>query len=86
MTDYCRMTGELCEDVKRIIAIPAADVEPVVHGRWITLHGRGRSDNQCFVPKYFWCDQCKSTSESRRKFCPECGAKMDKEEDSGNEL
>lgn len=60
--------------------IPAADVETVRHGRWITLHGRGRSDNQCFVPKYFWCDQCKFTSESRRKYCPECGAKMDKEE------
>lgn len=35
MTDYCRKTGELCEDVKRIIVIPAADVEP--KRKWIPV-------------------------------------------------
>ena len=75
------------ETVQRCIEamsrVPAADVEPVIHGKWITLHGRGRSDNQCYVPKYFWCDQCKFTSESRRKYCPNCGAKMTEEENNG---
>ena len=56
----------------QIIAIPAADVAPVRHGRWINKQGG------------FWeiatCDQCGGrypTVGITPNFCPNCGAKMD---------
>lgn len=48
----------------------AADVAPVVHGRWIWNSIKG-----CFT-----CDQCGQISVSKRNFCHNCGAKMDKED------
>lgn len=67
-------------------SIPAADVAPVVHGRWqsyesaryVGADGKGN-------PKYrniriYYCSQCGHCSIIRSKGCPSCGAKMDKEE------
>lgn len=67
--------------------IPAADVAPVVHGRWLNFY------NDFTVAE---CDQCASQFEVTfdceangalwngfkqfYKYCPNCGAKMDKEE------
>lgn len=48
-------------------AQPAADVRPVVRGRWIRLSG-------CDM-----CDQCGYSTgkhEQWRNFCPNCGADM----------
>ena len=50
---------------------PAADVEPVRHGRWVNTH----SDSEfvqcslCKYPVYLMWDQT--------NYCPNCGAKMD---------
>jgi len=58
-------------------SIPAADVAPVVHGRWIekTAHDRRQ---------YFECSNCGKQENKhtaiRGGFCWNCGAKMDKEE------
>ena len=57
----------------KIKAIPAADVEPMKHGRWENIGGDE------------WCCNCcgyVKTTESRNdrpayKFCPDCGARMD---------
>lgn len=62
---YCR------EIIKNV---PAADVAPVRHGRWIeTGYACGENEYQC--------SECKETewrtSASRLKYCPFCGAKMD---------
>ena len=62
--------------VEDIEAIPAADVAPVVHGRWV--HGE-------HYPSY--CSICGEVSpmdcEGERfydsNYCPNCGAKMDEE-------
>lgn len=90
-TEICGQMGEPCDEVKRIRAIPAADVEPVRHGRWIN-----DSDN---IPH---CSECEAIALQRHKLylserifevpfvlskrCPECGAKMlpepPKEEDN----
>ena len=56
-----------------IKAAPAADVAPVVHGRWIA-DGDG----------YNWTYNCSICAwkdgypfNERHNFCPNCGAKMD---------
>ena len=48
--------------------IPAADVAPVVHGRWENFRGKPR------------CSQCKAVWPEdyfEHNCCPRCGAKMD---------
>lgn len=60
--------------------VDAADVEPVRHGLWIPIHELRPDGYPLSVPTCFWCDQCKYSSESPRKFCPNCGAKMDRED------
>lgn len=62
--------------------IPAADVAPVVHGRWIRPHWK--NSNYCCD-----CSECGGEAMHREyhwdkngiyPICPNCGAKMDKEE------
>lgn len=60
------------EIVRIIESMPAADVEPVRHGKWIG-------------DIYPYCSVCGETSDycdgthKRSKRCPNCGAKMDVE-------
>ena len=59
------------DDIK---AIPTADVAPVVHGKWRIggVHPNGVIGN--------WkCSVCGGTGLSDSNFCPNCGAKMDLE-------
>ena len=50
-----------------IINAPAADVAPVVHGKWV-FGGDG-----CVI-----CSNCnqEESNDNHRKYCPNCGAKM----------
>lgn len=78
-----------CGDYALIQNIPAADVEPVRHGRWIPgevvyskydggrLIARYYDQWTCSVCNYVINDQHYSRISYKR--CPECGAKMDKE-------
>lgn len=70
-------------DAKRVISeMPAADVAPVVHGKWIIGTGDDEFDVKC--PKCGWDDifevagiaAVKRISEPMH-YCPNCGAKMD---------
>lgn len=56
-------------------SIPAADVAPVVHGRWISVAGkRDRICSRCLHNEpYKNADDNADVFE----FCPHCGAKMD---------
>lgn len=59
--------------VSAIINAPAADVAPVVHGRWISKNPHGYEwtfvcSNCCYVDGYPFND--------RHNYCPNCGAKM----------
>lgn len=60
---------------KRVSAIPAADVAPVVHGRWEWL-GPNRLVTDCMCGT---CSACKVRSKYivNTMLCPNCGAKMD---------
>ena len=55
---------------------PTIDAEPVKHGKWKYYN---YSDiNNPYVGLYE-CTVCKQHEYSVRKYCPNCGAKMDKE-------
>ena len=49
--------------------LPAADVAPVVHGRWDI--SKGPLGDMCK------CSACGSLPSLPTKFCPYCGARMD---------
>jgi len=81
LCEGCDFNGECfesCNKVKRILKIPAADVEEVRHGEWkLNMDG------------YISCSECECEPyrESRTidfdhlwKRCPNCGAKMDGKE------
>lgn len=63
-------------------SIPAADVKPVVHGRWeydlptINTYGQLR----CSICNWWTLDPSVDLSYS---YCPNCGAKMDGGAESG---
>ena len=63
--------------------IPAADVAPVVHGRWEWL-GPNRLVTNCM---YGTCSACKVRSKCivNTMLCPNCGAKMDGERKDGRD-
>ena len=55
-----------------ILNIPAADVAEVRHGRWLCVD----TDTE----QFFLCNRCKKKEYWESNYCPNCGAKMDKEE------
>ena len=62
-----------CEyDTKLIDEIPAADVAPVVHGRWIMHDDEFGLTCECSV--------CHIETMGDGNYCPNCGAKMDLED------
>ena len=50
---------------------PAADVRPVVRGKW-TLFGR-----RGIYGVMYECSACHAKYDGRTNFCPNCGAQMD---------
>lgn len=46
-------------------SVPAADVEPVRHGRWIDCSNG------------WMCSECEQDNTYDKPYCPNCGAKMD---------
>lgn len=53
----------------RLFQIPAADVAPVVHGRWIPFHSEAAGDIQ-------YCSACDVGCTWKPNYCPNCGADM----------
>lgn len=71
--EVCRCNKEKCDKSKcPVWNAPAADVAPVVHGKWIHLSGC----DVCSV-----CNYKTGKHEVGRNFCPECGAKLDLEDE-----
>ena len=52
--------------------IPAADVAPVRHGRWVTHYRSGTT-----VAKGYVSTCCDMWNNRKSDFCPNCGARMD---------
>lgn len=74
--DITAETGAL-ETQRRVQALPAADVVPVVHAKWEHTHTSESYFNECWR-----CSACgfDDTEGFVFEFCPHCGAKMDLEE------
>lgn len=67
-----RHTGLAICIASEIADIPAADVAPVVHGRWISY-----LDGDHIMPnRYYRCSRCGRVESRRQPYC-HCGAKMD---------
>lgn len=68
----------------KIKSMPAADVAPVVHGRWVirdieTISQRGRK----IKSRLLICSRCeRSNGRAPKPYCPHCGAKMDLKNES----
>lgn len=62
---------------------PTIDAEPVRHGRWLynsyptVWYGHGE-------PPEWVCSECEERAYNTYDYCPNCGAKMDGEEDDEN--
>ena len=54
--------------------LPAADVVPVVHGRWLCVD----TDTE----QFFLCNRCKKKEFWESNYCPNCGARMDGDDDA----
>lgn len=65
--------GKGLEPSQYMEIIPAADVAPVRHGRWLCVD----TDTE----QFFLCNRCKKKEYWESNYCPNCGAKMD----GGNE-
>ena len=67
------------EPTQYIEQIPAADVAPVVHGKWV------KDENSCHYDYYltyfdFNCSICGEIENDQHglpNYCPNCGAKME---------
>lgn len=52
---------------------PTIDAVPVRHGRWVDA----TRDDPC----YYCCSECGKLMDFEENYCPNCGARMDKEID-----
>lgn len=67
-----RHTGLAICIASEIADIPAADVAPVVHARWVSF-----LDGDHIMPeRYYRCSRCGRVESRRQPYC-HCGAKMD---------
>ena len=69
--------------VDKIKSIPAADVAPVVHGRWTIAEDDyyGLNIVKCSVCHEEWCfEERDDVFDLNYHYCPNCGTKMDKED------
>lgn len=85
--DWCR-SCVINSVLEKVRGIPAADVIPVVHGRWIGIDSSfWKPTHSSDIPvfrKTYRCSECGRRTAIAENYCPNCGAKMDKE--ATNEL
>lgn len=69
--------------LEKIESIPAADVQPVVHGRWVQIGGK-YSRHKTIDRRILTCSVCSNAlsmegvnaGRGDANFCPNCGADM----------
>ncbi len=69
----CLMNGA----AKSIInEIPAADVRPVVKGKWVRRTFASTERGGWKKKVFYCCSNCETTWDAPTNFCPNCGAEM----------
>lgn len=70
-TDCLRSNCDECAVRKRLKGVPAADVKPVVRGKWrralYFIHLDGLN---------YRCSECLGIADTMSNYCPNCGADM----------
>lgn len=67
--------------IHMIYHAPAADVVPVVHGRWIVEREK---DTFGYIV-HLKCSICEKRNSNGTLYCPNCGARMDLESEGKDE-
>lgn len=94
MTEYVSKDDffiNMCKQIKNpsikswigaiISEIPAADVAPVKHGKWVGYQTNSfKNSSEGLKRKFYRCSICHTANAICAKYCPNCGAKMDEEE------
>lgn len=70
--------GCLASSIESIKNIPAADVAPVVHARWMPFHSDVAGDIQ-------YCPACGVRFGAKTDYCPHCDARMNGSDDADAE-
>lgn len=72
--DYYDLGEYLTTQIRGMLMdVPSADVAPVRHGRWVVIDAE--------EPRRYGCSECKRLSWHMENYCPNCGARMDGEDD-----
>ena len=87
---YADAYNDLADDFENF---PAADVEPVRYGRWEGyIHSRYCGIDEHHEPIYrdvtvYYCSnpKCRRKTVIKENFCPNCGAKMDLEDETNDD-
>ena len=61
---------------RALVKEPATDVFPIIHGKWERIIP---SKNAAKWSTKVACSVCRASGYERFNYCPNCGAKMDKE-------
>lgn len=83
-----RTSGDYAAAFSEIRKLPAADAEPVWRGRWISLTDCSNAGVYCSIchkkvykEDYAWCNR---KNKVRSPYCPNCGSKMDLEDETND--
>lgn len=70
------------EDAFKIVQDePVVDVAPVKHGKWVGYQTNSfKNSSEGLKRKFYRCSICHTANAICAKYCPNCGAKMDGEE------
>lgn len=73
--------------IEAISDMSKADVQPIKHGRWIGITEYCKKNG--YIPSgmgiYYWCSECGKEEQKTSDFCPNCGARMDGEQNDNSE-
>ena len=74
----------LINSIQDILAIKVADAQPVKHGRWIDVYEYCEIHNlrPSGLTVYHWCSECDKAEKKTSDFCPNCGVRMDFENEN----
>jgi rubrerythrin len=81
-TELIILKGKYEAFIEYIQEQPAADVQPIKHGRWIGITEYCKKNG--YIPSgmgiYYWCSECGKEEKKTSDYCPNCGARMDGEQ------